>query len=104
MMRRLPPLNALRAFEAAARHLSFKAAALELHVTQAAVSHHIRSLEEHLGVALFHRVQRGVLLTDAGRACLPKLRGAFDQLAAAVEAIQQKGKIACQDTDKGGEG
>ncbi|MBI2959288.1 MAG: LysR family transcriptional regulator [Betaproteobacteria bacterium] len=88
MMHRLPPLNALRMFESAARHLSFKAAAMELHVTQAAVSHRIRSLEEYLGVELFERSGRGVRLTDAARACLPKLREGFDQIAAALEAIR----------------
>lgn len=88
-MHRLPPLNALRMFESAARHLSFKAAALELHVTQAAISHRIRSLEEYLGVALFERAGRGVRLTEAGRACLPKLREGFEQLAAALETIRQ---------------
>jgi LysR family glycine cleavage system transcriptional activator len=65
---RLPPLNALRVFEAAARHLSFKEAAQELHITQAAVSHQVKSLEEYLGVQLFRRSARGVSLTDAARA------------------------------------
>lgn len=58
MARSLPPLNALRAFEAAARHLSFTLAAEELHVTQAAVSHQVKGLEDHLGVALFRRLPR----------------------------------------------
>jgi LysR family transcriptional regulator, glycine cleavage system transcriptional activator len=84
---RLPPLNALRVFEAAARHLSFKDAASELSITQAAVSHQIKSLEEYLGVQLFKRAGRGVQLTEAARACLPKLREGFDALAAAVETI-----------------
>jgi LysR family glycine cleavage system transcriptional activator len=84
---RLPPLNALRVFEAAARHLSFKDAAQELSITQAAVSHQIKSLEEYLGVELFRRAGRGVQLTEAARACLPKLREGFDALAAAVELI-----------------
>jgi LysR family transcriptional regulator, glycine cleavage system transcriptional activator len=84
---RLPPLNALRVFEAAARHLSFKDAANELSITQAAVSHQIKSLEEYLGVQLFKRAGRGVQLTEAARACLPKLREGFDALAAAVETI-----------------
>lgn len=83
-MRRLPPLNALRAFEAAARHLSFNAAAAELHVTPAAVSHQIKALEADLGVKLFRRLNRAVRLTDAGQACLPELREAFDRLAEAV--------------------
>jgi LysR family glycine cleavage system transcriptional activator len=84
---RLPPLNSLRVFEAAARHLSFKDAASELSITQAAVSHQIKSLEEYLGVQLFKRAARGVQLTEAARACLPKLREGFDALAAAVETI-----------------
>jgi LysR family glycine cleavage system transcriptional activator len=91
---RLPPLNALRVFEAAARHLSFKEAATELHITQAAVSHQIKSLEEYLGVQLFRRSARGVQLTDAARACLPKLREGFDALAAAVEMIRERGDEA----------
>jgi len=88
---RLPPLNALRVFEAAARHLSFKDAAVELHITQAAVSHQVKSLEEYLGVQLFHRAGRGVQLTDAARACLPKLREGFDALAGAVEMVRERG-------------
>jgi LysR family transcriptional regulator, glycine cleavage system transcriptional activator len=88
---RLPPLNALRVFETAARHLSFKEAAAELHITQAAVSHQIKSLEEYLGVELFRRSGRGVQLTEAARACLPKLREGFDALAAAVEMIRERG-------------
>ena len=91
MIYRLPPLNALRVFEAAARHLSFKEAAAELHITQEAVSHQVKSLEEYLGVQLFRRSARGVQLTDAARACLPKLREGFDALAAAVEVIRERG-------------
>jgi len=91
---RLPPLNALRVFEAAARHLSFKEAAVELHITQAAVSHQVKSLEEYLGVQLFRRTARGVQLTDAARACLPKLREGFDALAGAVEMIRERGDEA----------
>jgi LysR family transcriptional regulator, glycine cleavage system transcriptional activator len=91
---RLPPLNALRVFEAAARHLSFKDAAVELHITQAAVSHQVKALEEYLGVELFRRAGRGVQLTDAARACLPKLREGFDALASAVEMIREKGNEA----------
>jgi LysR family glycine cleavage system transcriptional activator len=89
---RLPPLNALRVFEAAARHLSFKEAAHELSITQAAVSHQVKSLEEYLGVELFRREGRGVQLTEAARACLPKLRDGFDALAAAVETIRERGE------------
>jgi len=87
---RLPPLNALRVFEAAARHLSFKEAASELSITQAAVSHQIKSLEEYLGVDLFRRAGRGVQLTEAARAALPRLREGFDALAAAVESIRER--------------
>ena len=90
MIYRLPPLNALRVFESAARHLSFKEAAAELHITQAAVSHQIKSLEEQLGVELFRRAGRGVQLTEAARASLPRLREGFDALAAAVETIHER--------------
>src|SRR5205809_3856595 len=90
MIYRLPPLNALRVFEAAARHLSFKEAANELSITQAAVSHQIKSLEEYLGVELFRRAGRGVQLTEAARACLPKLREGFESLAAAVELMRER--------------
>jgi LysR family glycine cleavage system transcriptional activator len=91
MIYRLPPLNALRVFEAAARHLSFKEAASELSITQAAVSHQVKSLEDYLGVELFRRSGRGVQLTEAGRACLPRMREGFDALAAAVEMIRERG-------------
>ncbi len=91
MIYRLPPLNALRVFEAAARHLSFKDAANELSITQAAVSHQIKSLEEYLGVELFRRAGRGVQLTDAARACLPRLREGFDSLASAMELLRERG-------------
>ena len=76
MATRLPPLNALRTFEAAARHLSFTKAADELFVTQAAVSHQIRTLEEHLGTVLFRRMKRSLMLTDEGQALLPAVREA----------------------------
>ena len=88
MGRRLPPLNSLRALEAAARHLSFTKAAEELHVTPAAISHQIKGLEEHLGVPLFRRLNRAVLLTDAGQACLPGLSEAFDRIAAVLERLR----------------
>lgn len=78
------PLNALRAFEAAARHQNFTHAALELHVSQAALSHQIRKLEERLGVRLFHRLPRGVALSDEAVALYPVLNEAFDRIAAAV--------------------
>ena len=89
-MRRLPPLNALRAFEAAARHLSFTRAAGELHVTQAAISHQIKALEEWLGMALFKRQNRALLLTDAGQAYLPPLREAFDRIQDATARLQAR--------------
>ncbi|MFQ6018797.1 MAG: transcriptional regulator GcvA, partial [Kiloniellaceae bacterium] len=90
MARRLPPLNALRAFEAAARHLSFTKAAEELHVTQAAVSHQIKALEEALGVALFRRFNRRLMLTDAGQLYLPPLTEAFDRMDAATRHLHSR--------------
>ena len=87
MSRRLPPLNALRAFEAAARHLSFAKAAAELHVTPAAISHQIKALEAHLGLALFRRLNKAVLLTEAGQRCLSGVREGFDRLAEAMERV-----------------
>lgn len=87
MSQHLPPLNALRAFEAAARHLSVKGAAAELHVTPGAVSQLLRSLEGRLGVALFRRVNRGILLTEAGRDYLPPVRNAFRQIADATRRL-----------------
>jgi LysR family glycine cleavage system transcriptional activator len=80
MSRRLPPLAALRAFEAAARQLSFSRAAAELCVTHGAVSRQIRSLEEYLGMPLFRRLPRRVVLTEAGEAPFSKVRTAFDLL------------------------
>ena len=81
------PLNALRAFEAAARHLSFTRAALELCVSQAALSHQIKTLEERLGFALFRRLPRGVALTDEGSALMPALRDSFDRMGAALDVF-----------------
>lgn len=89
MVYRLPPLTALRAFEAAARHLSFKRAAEELTVTPTAVSHQIRGLEEALGIALFRRLPRALELTPAGRAMLPKVTEGLDCFAAAVERAKE---------------
>ena len=89
-MRRLPPLNGLRAFEAAARRLSFTKAARELNVTPAAVGHQVKALEDYLGVQLFRRLNRALLLTDAGQACLPELREGFDRLAGAVESMRAR--------------
>ncbi|WP_144391691.1 transcriptional regulator GcvA [Pleionea sediminis] len=91
MARRLPPLNSLRAFEAAARHLSFTRAADELFVTQAAVSHQIKGLEEFLGVQLFIRKNRKLLLTDQGQEYWPKIRDIFEKLAAATEQLKAQG-------------
>lgn len=86
--RRLPPLSALRAFEAAARLRSFKRAAQELSVTPTAVSHQIRALEEHIGVRLFERQTRRVALTAAAERLFPVLRDGFDAFAATVEALR----------------
>jgi LysR family glycine cleavage system transcriptional activator len=88
MHRRLPPLNALRAFEAAARHGSFTRAAAELNVTQAAVSHQVKGLEERLGVTLFIRKPRHLELTEVGRAYLPDVTHAFDALAQATDKLR----------------
>ena len=88
MARGLLPLNALRAFEAAARHLSFAKAAEELNVTPAAVSHQIKGLEDLLGVRLFRRANRSIWLTEAGQACLPDLREGFDHLAAGLDRVR----------------
>ena len=87
MSRKLPPLKALRAFEAAARHLSFTQAAAELHVTQAAISHQVKLLEEHLGLSLFRRLNRRLVLTAAGQIYLPVLREAFDQIASGTQQL-----------------
>lgn len=89
---RLPPLTALRAFEAAARHLSFRRAAEELYVTPGAISQQIRLLEDHLGVQVFRRVGRQVLLTDSGQAALPLLREGFERLAEASRLLRQPGR------------
>ena len=90
MARRLPPLNALRAFEAAARHLSFTRAAEELHVTQAAISHQVKALEEHLGRKLFRRLNRALRLTDDGQAYLPSVSRAFALLNEATNDLLTK--------------
>jgi LysR family transcriptional regulator of beta-lactamase len=87
MIRPYLPLNGLRAFEAAARHLSFTRAAIELCVTPPALSHQVKALEERLGVPLFRRLPRGLGLTDEGQALLPVLREAFDKVAAALEGF-----------------
>ena len=87
------PLNALRTFEAAARHLSFAKAAEELHVTPAAVSQQIRSLEDLLGVQLFHRLTRGIALTASAEAGLPKLHEGFDNLLEGLETIREQSDL-----------
>ncbi|HBO4000002.1 TPA: LysR family transcriptional regulator [Pseudomonas aeruginosa] len=88
---RIPvPLNALRAFEAAARHLSIKDAALELAVTPSAVSHQLRTLEDLLGVELLRRVGATVELTDAGRRLAPTLNAGFCHIAASVQALRDE--------------
>lgn len=89
MPHRLPPLNSLRAFEAVARHLSFQDAAAELSVTPAAVSYQIRQLEEHLGHQMFHRLNRSISLTDAGKALYPGLRDGFSRLHDAVSVVER---------------
>lgn len=85
-----PPLNALRAFEAAARLGGFALAAEELGVTPGAVSQHIRTLEDWLGAPLFHRRSQGVILTDLGAATAPALTGAFDALGGAVQQMRAR--------------
>ncbi len=101
MPRSLPPLYALRAFEAAARHSSFTRAAEELSITQSAVSRHIRTLEEHLACRLFQRSGRNIQLTEAARALLPGIREGFLALeracgGPAVEALAflEEGEVA----------
>jgi LysR family glycine cleavage system transcriptional activator len=94
---RLPPLNALRAFETAARHLSFAMAAKELHVTPAAISHQVKGLEDYFGQRLFRRLKRGLELTRAGQVLLPKLSEGFGRLGDAVaemRSIEEEGTLA----------
>src|SRR6185436_17430524 len=88
MIRSQLPLTALQAFEAAARHLSFTRAGLELRVTQAAVSHQVKSLEDILGVRLFRRLPRGLALTDEGQALVPVLNDAFGRIRAALDQFE----------------
>ncbi len=89
MTRPLPPLNALRAFEAAGRHLSFTKAAAELNVTPGAISHQVKALEELLEVPLFHRLTRALRLTDAGQMALPTISQGLDKLADGVEQMRE---------------
>lgn len=88
--RRMPSLSALRAFEAAARHGSFRAAAEELNVTHSAISHQVKALEEHLGVPLFTRGGRAVALTEEGRILFPVLREAFDGIMAGTDLLRRR--------------
>jgi LysR family transcriptional regulator of beta-lactamase len=87
------PLNALRAFEASARHLSFTRAGLELRVTQAAISHQVKGLEEILSVTLFRRLPRGLALTDEGLVLMPVLTEAFERIGATLDRLEH-GQIA----------
>ncbi len=91
MPRRLPNLNQLRAFEATARHLSFKDAAEELFVTQAAISHQIKALEQDIGRQLFLRHGREVSLTEDARRFLADITPALDQIAQATATLKSKG-------------
>jgi len=90
MLRRLPSLNALKAFEAAARHESFTRAAEELFVTQGAVSHQVKALELELGVKLFNRERQRLVITAAGRDYLTAIRDAFDRIAIGTEQLLQR--------------
>jgi LysR family glycine cleavage system transcriptional activator len=90
MSRRLPPLNSLRVFEAAARQLSFTKAAQELFVTQAAVSHQIKALEAFLGLKLFQRKNRSLLLTDEGQSYFLDIKDIFESIAEATDRVLQK--------------
>jgi LysR family transcriptional regulator, glycine cleavage system transcriptional activator len=90
MAARLPSLNGLRAFEAAARHMSFTLAAAELNVTQTAISHQIRRLEEELGIRLFIRQNRTLLLTPEAKEYLPGIRAAFNDLRLATDRLLRK--------------
>ena len=87
MIRPYLPLNNLRAFEVAARHLSFTNAAIELRVTPAALSQQVKALEDRLGFPLFSRLPRGLALTDEGRAMLPVLSRSFDEIALLLERL-----------------
>ena len=90
MLRRLPPLNALKAFEAAARHESFTRASEELCVTQGAVSHQVKALEAQLGLKLFNRERQRLAITEAGRDYLAVVRDAFDRIALGTERLVQR--------------
>src|SRR5436190_24190504 len=90
MPRRLPPLNALKAFEASARYESFTRAADELCVTQGAVSHQVKALEAELGVRLFQRERQRLIITEAGRSYLEVIRDAFDSIASGTDRLLQR--------------
>ena len=90
MERRLPSLNGLRAFEAAARHESFTKAADELCVTQGAVSHQVKAFEAELGVKFFNREPKRLVITEAGRRYLEVVRDALDRIAAGTDSLQQR--------------
>ncbi len=90
MRRSLPPLNALRSFEAAARHQSFTRAADELCVTQGAVSHQVKALEAELGLKLFNRERQGLAITEAGQGYLAVVRDAFDRIALGTDRLLQR--------------
>ena len=90
MRQRLPQLNALKAFEAAARHESFTRAAEELFVTQGAVSHQVKALETELGIKLFNRERQRLVITEAGRNYLAVVRDAFDRIALGTERLLQQ--------------
>jgi len=92
----LPPLNAVRAFEAAARHLSFKLAAHELHVTPAAVGQQVKALEARLGVRLFERLHKQLILTAAGQAYLPEISDGFRRIADATARLKPTGAVLLQ--------
>ncbi len=92
MKKKLPPLNWLRSFEAAARHLSFTHAAHELNLTQAAISQQVKGLETQLGTTLFKRLPRGLGLTDAGAAYLPAVHEAIERLTVATEEVFGQGR------------
>ncbi|NUR11734.1 MAG: LysR family transcriptional regulator [Bradyrhizobium sp.] len=92
----LPPLNALRAFEAAARHLSFKLAAHELHVTPAAVGQQVKALEARLGVQLFERLHKQLILTAAGQTYLPGVSEGFRHIAEATSQLKPSGTVLLQ--------
>ncbi|MDM0078080.1 transcriptional regulator GcvA [Variovorax sp. J2P1-59] len=93
MSRQIPPLNPLRAFEVAARHLSFTRAAEELFVTPSAVSHQVKTLEENLGIALFVRDAKALSLTGAGKAYLPGVQEAFRQLIFATYQLHREQSV-----------